>query len=210
MRPITLLKSALVVNVVVTVAVMFVAYRALRRADDTERLVIRSHQTLEAAEETLRRALDAQNGTRGFILLRDARYLEPFTRAERQIGTPIDELKTLLAETGRQAEAERLRVGVADTFASFHALIDQTRRGDAVSALHHDTADKQMEAVRVTIRGIRTAEADLLKTRIRADEKAGRQANRLAIVMTGLATAALTAIVMLALFLARPGIWRAS
>jgi CHASE3 domain sensor protein len=210
MRPYTLLKCALAVNVAVTVAVMLLAYRALRRADETERLVMRSHQTLEAAEETFRRALDAQSGTRGFILSRDVRYLEPFTRAERRIVEPIDELRTLLAETGRGAEAERLRVGVAGTFASLHTLIDETRRGEEVNAQNRDSADKQMNAVRTTLRGIRNTETDLLKTRIRADESAGRWANRLAIVMTGLATASLTAIVMLALFLARPGIWRAS
>ena len=209
MRPFTLLKLALVVNVVVTVAVMLVAYRALQRADDTERLVMRSHQTLEAAEETLRRAVDAQSGTRGFILSRDARYLEPFTRAERRIGEPIDELQTLLTETGRQGEAERLRVGVAGTFASLHVLIDHARKGDEVDAQNRTMADTQMDAVRLTVRGIRNAETDLLKARILADETAGRWANRLAIVMTGLATASLTAIGMLAVFLARPGIWRA-
>jgi hypothetical protein len=42
-------------NVVVTIAAMTLAYRALRHVDDSGRLVVRSHWARQAAEETLRR-----------------------------------------------------------------------------------------------------------------------------------------------------------
>lgn len=49
MRPITL-RTTLALNVVVTAAAMTLAYRALRHADDSGRLVVRSHRALQAAE----------------------------------------------------------------------------------------------------------------------------------------------------------------
>ena len=145
MRPITLLRVTLALNVVVTIGAMMLAYRALRHADDSGRLVVRSHRVLQAAEETLRRAVDAETGTRG---------------------------------------------------------------GGDIDASMRDAANVNMAALRDTIRGIRQSETDLLDARIRIDDAAGGRVKRLSIAMTGLATALLTLIVGLLVFVARPGVWR--
>ena len=208
MKPITILRTILALNVIVTVAAMTLAYRALHHADDSGRLVVRSHQTLQAAEETLRRVVDAETWERGYLLTHDADDLAAFSRAQRLAGAPMENLTAILREDGREVNAERLRAQIAATLADFERLVERTRAGGSIDAPTRATARANMEAVRATIRAIRQAESDVLNARIQADASAGRWVNWLAIVMTGLATALMTTLVGALVFLARPGVWR--
>jgi CHASE3 domain sensor protein len=208
MKPITIVRTILALNVIVTVAAMTLAYRALHHADDSGRLVVRSHQTLQAAEETLRRVVDAETWERGYLLTHDADDLAAFSRAQRLAGAPMENLTAILREDGREVNAERLRAQIAATLADFERLVERTRAGGSIDAPTRATARANMEAVRATIRAIRQAESDVLNARIQADASAGRWVNWLAIVMTGLATALMTTLVGALVFLARPGVWR--
>lgn len=58
------------ISVLVVAAMLgssLVTYSILRRADTIGELVLQSHRTLEAAEETLRRSVDAESGAVGFV-----------------------------------------------------------------------------------------------------------------------------------------------
>jgi CHASE3 domain sensor protein len=207
-RPLTLFRVTLALNVIVTIGAMLLAYRALRHADDSGRLVVRSHQVLKASEETLRRAVDAETGTRGFIISRSGGDLAPYNRARETIRTPMDELATILREDGRQEFASRLRAQIEGTLTILGQMVERIRSGGVVDAATRDAANASMDALRETIRAIRQAETDLLDARIRADDTAGVRVKRLAIAMTGLATALLTLMLGLLVFVVRPGAWR--
>ena len=208
MRPLTLLRVTLALNVIVTIGAMLLAYRALRHADDSGRLVLRSHQVLKAAEETLRRAVDAETGTRGFIISRNEGDLAPYNRALETIRQSMEGLATILLEDGRQEFAGRLRSQVGGTVTILGQMVERTRAGGVVEATMRDAASASMDALRETIRAIRQTETDLLDARIRVDETAGVRVKRLAIAMTGLATALLTLMLGLLVFVVRPGAWR--
>ena len=208
MRPITLLKVTLALNVVVTIGAMTLAYRALRHADDSGRLVVRSHRVLQAAEETLRRAVDAETGTRGFMISHNPADLAPYNRALETIRGPMEDLATILREDGRQGDVARLRSQIEVTLTTLGRMVERTRGGGDIDASTRDAANVNMAALRDTIRGIRQSETDLLDARIRIDDAAGGRVKRLSIAMTGLATALLTLIVGLLVFVARPGVWR--
>ncbi len=83
-----------------------VAYSILRRADRTGAQVLQSHRALEAAEETLRRALDAENGVARFVVTGDRADLAPFERAEQLMPRVLDDLQEHV-----EGDAERRRVG---------------------------------------------------------------------------------------------------
>jgi CHASE3 domain sensor protein len=209
MRPITLLKVTLTLNVIVTIAAMTLAYRALRHADDSGRLVVRSHRALQAAEETLRRAVDAETGTRGFMISRNPTDLAPYTRALETIRGPMDGLAAILREDGRHEDSNRLGQQVDATLTVLGQMVDRVRGGaGAVEASTHDTANANMAALRETIRGIRQAENDVLEARIQVDDLAAGRVKRLVIATTGVATALLILIIGLLVFVARPGAWR--
>ena len=208
MRPVTLLRVTLALNVFVTIGAMLLAYRALRHADDSGRLVLRSHQVLKAAEETLRRAVDAETGTRGFIISKNESDLAPYHRALETVRGSMDGLAAILLEDGRQESAGRLRSQIEGTLTILGQMVERTRRGGAIDAVTRDAAKASMDTLRETIRVIRQSETDLLDARIRADDAAGTGVKRLAIAMTGLATALLTLMLGLLVFVVRPGAWR--
>ena len=208
MKSATILRAILALNVIVTVAAMALAYRALHHADESERLVIRSHKTLQAAEESLRRVVDAETWERGYLLTRDPTDLEAFRRALQLAAAPSDGLAAILREDGRAAEAERLRSQVESALASFRRLVEQMRGDGRIDGAVRAASRANTEAVRATIRGIRQAETDVLTARLHADASAGRWVNWLAIVMTGLATALMTTLLAAIVLLARPGAWR--
>ena len=208
MRPITILRAILALNLIVTVAAMGLAYRALHRADDSERLVIRSHKTLQAAEETLRRMVDTETAERGYLLTHAPGDLDAFTRANQLVGGPMETLAAILREDGRSTVAERLRASSSATLAALERLVERAHGGAEIDSSVRAEARANMDAVRATIREIRQAETDVLSARLQADAQAGRWVNWLAIVMTGLATALMTTLVAALIFLARPGVWR--
>ena len=156
MRPITLLRVTLTLNVVVTIAAMTLAYRALRHADDSGRLVVLSHRALQAAEETLRRAVDAETGTRGFMISRNPADLAPYDRALETIRRPMEDLATILREDTRQADADRLRSQIDATLTILGRMVERTRAGGDIDASTRDAANVNMAALRETIRGIRS------------------------------------------------------
>ena len=187
---------------------MGLAYRALHRADDSERLVIRSHLTLQAAEETLRRVVDAETWERAYLLTQDAADISAFNRAEQSIGGPLESLTMMLREDGRGVIAERLRAQIGSTIAAFDRRVEWARSGASGDESARLAARAGMESVRVTVASINQAENDVLSARLQADSRAGRWVNWLAIIMTGLATTLMTTLVGALVFLARPGIWR--
>jgi len=207
-RPLTVLRLTLALNVFVTIGAMLLAYRTLRHADDSERLVLRSHQVLKASEETLRRAVDAETGTRGFIISRNDVDLAPYDRALQTIRRSMDDLATFLREDGREEHASRLQTQIDGTLTILGQMVERIRAGETVEAPMHEAANASMAALRDTIRAIHQAETDVLDARMRADDAAGIRVKRLAIATTGLATALLTLMLGLLVFVVRPGAWR--
>ena len=209
MRPLNILRVTLLFNLVVTVAAMTLAYRALRQADGSGRLVISSHLTLQAAEETLRRAVDAETGARGYLLTHHAADLDRFRRGRETVTRPLDELAAMLVADGRGAAGEGVRAALASTLGQLDRLVDGADQHDALLEAKSDAARASMDALRAAIRGIRETETDVLAERIQRVDRADRRVNWLLIVMTGLATALLTLLIATLVFVTRPGVWRA-
>jgi CHASE3 domain sensor protein len=120
----------------------------------------------------------------------------------------MEGLATILREDGRQEFASRLQSQVESTLTILSQMVERTRAGGAVDAGTRDTAKESMDRLRETVSAIRQSETDVLDARIRADDTAGVRVKRLAIAMTGLATALLTLMVGLLVFVVRPGAWR--
>ena len=208
MRPLPILRITLVINIVVTVAAMTLAYRALRRADESGRLVFRSHQTLQAAEETLRRAVDAETGARGFMLTHHGGDLQRYRLGVQFSARPLEELTNILAADGRREAADSVRAALAATLAHLDRFVQLANNHGAIQETESDAARASMDALRAAIRTIRQSENDVLTARIQRVDEADRRVNWLLIVMTGLATALLTLLIASLVFVTRPGAWR--
>ena len=208
LRPLNILRTTLLINLIVTVAAMTLAYRALQRSAESGRLVISSHRTLQAAEETLRRAVDAETGARGFMLTHHAGDLQRYRLGQQFAARPLNELTAILAADGRQAAADSVHVTLAATLAHLDRLVQLANNSNAVQDSESDAARSSMDALRSAIRTIRQTENDVLSDRIQRVERDDRRVNWLLIVMTGLATALLTLLIASLIIVTRPGVWR--
>lgn len=66
------------------------------RADDAERLVAHTFEVRQVARTLLSDLQDAETGQRGFLLTEDAKFLEPFVRAESSLRATADRLRKLV------------------------------------------------------------------------------------------------------------------
>ncbi len=70
----------------------------------TSRLVDHTDQVIAQAHYTLKLALDAETGQRGYLVGGKRLFLEPFTRAEREFPLALKDLSTLVADNLPQAK----------------------------------------------------------------------------------------------------------
>src|SRR5438132_1498635 len=71
--------------------------------------------------------VDAENGTRGFLLTRDPRLLEPFRKAERELPQRLARLKEGIRDTRSQLErVERVETLSQERLAGLSSIISNT------------------------------------------------------------------------------------
>lgn len=207
MRSTSMLRIGLLTNLLLTLGAMLMAYRFAERSDLATRDVIRSHQTISTAQEVLRRVVDAQAGTRGYLLTHDDAELLPFQRAIETTPSLLTALTALVEGHDEQrTRAERLRAQVSGLLEALRALVESEKAGGPATDLRKAERD-QLAVVRQTIRELLPTENAQLDARVEVDAAAGRTVTWMVILMTGLAVALVTANGMLMLFIARPGVW---
>ena len=173
-------RAVIALNAIVTVAAIGLACRTVNRADDSGRLVIRSHQILMAADEAMRPLLEAESWERAYLLTHTQDDLAAYNRAHDSVEAPVDSLAEILRQEGQGATTERLRAEIARSLAAFDVMVEQGRAGRPIDPAARTTARATIEAVRTSMRALRQNENNNLSERLRVDAKAGRLVNWIA------------------------------
>lgn len=202
---ITILKVIVAIVVVAMVGSFLIAYSILTRADRTGFLVVKSHRALAAAEETLRRALEADSGVRSYLVTRDRVDLVPFERADQMIQHTMDDLQEHVGGEPERQSVQRLRAEMDGLFIELRSLIARTGNSSAPGSGDRDEARAHVVAIRMIVREIRRAEDALLAERVAADAAATRSVSWFAMVAAVVAAALAAASAALFLFMIRPG-----
>jgi len=90
------------------------AYQNTRQLREDAAWVTRSHQVLEALQNTLGAMTDAETGQRGYLLTGDPRYLEPYHAGLARAGGLIRELRELVRDNRRQQPRAALLEGLTE------------------------------------------------------------------------------------------------
>ncbi|TFZ04179.1 CHASE3 domain-containing protein [Ramlibacter humi] len=147
----------------------------------------------------LQQVLDAESGSRGFLLTADARYLEPYNASVRRIGPTLARLHDAHAGTGADAkELAELDHDVQAKLAEMESLVRMRREGKEDAwrfVLMSDEGKQRMDAVRAEVDGMIAASA----ARIEAGQAQVRRS--LAYARAGIAFVAVAALVAFALYL---------
>ncbi|MGQ0636816.1 MAG: CHASE3 domain-containing protein [Planctomycetaceae bacterium] len=95
-------RQELIVGLAVLVGVLllngWIGYRQARQIRESSIQVERSHEVLETLERVVSTVNDAETGHRGFVIVGDDRYLEPYTAASAERPQTIERLRQLTSD----------------------------------------------------------------------------------------------------------------
>src|ERR1700751_3219605 len=95
---------------VVLVAVAIFSFRNSEKFIDTNQWVNHTHEVLYEFEQVLAATVDAETGSRGFVITGNESFLEPYKNARDRISEHLDKVKDLTADNlAQQKNIEALQ-----------------------------------------------------------------------------------------------------
>jgi PAS domain S-box-containing protein len=143
-------------------------------------------QVLAQANATLKLMLDAETGERGYLIGGERLFLDPYERAQREVGSALDALARLVADSPRQAQRVRaFRADYARWEENARREIALYRQGkDVRPAFDRAVGKQRMDELRAQFAAF--AATEVSRRRQRVEEV--RAANRLTLgIAAGLA-----------------------
>src|SRR5439155_698888 len=157
-------RKALVIYALLLVSAAMLTYSALA-SRQAAFLVRHTIEVREATRQLFNLLEGAETGQRGFLLTRDATYLEPYNATLPAIDTVTRQLRTLIADNPSQlARFDRVRPLVETKLVELAQTIALARAGrdnEAMTIMRTGTGKAQMDAIRAVI-GEMLAEEDRL------------------------------------------------
>jgi signal transduction histidine kinase len=112
----------------------------------------RDFETRGSLNRLLQHVLDAETGSRGFLLTGDPRYLEPYDRAVAEIGQDLEALRRAYADSAEQAPVlGQLGRSVQRKLAEMDLSVRMRKQGNEDAwkfVLLTDVGKEQMDAIR--------------------------------------------------------------
>ncbi len=155
--------------IVLLLALAFASYRSTKSFQDTSDLRQRSHQVLLKLEAVRILLLNAETGQRGYLLVGEDSYLEPYRSATREVDQTLRDLRALTADNptaqarlGRLDPLVRMKL---DELAETVALRREKGFEAALKVVATDRGKKYMDEIRQILGEISSDEEVLLKQR---------------------------------------------
>lgn len=95
---------SLVLAVTAVLALIGINEVGYQRSNEALEQIDNTTRTRAALNLLLQQMLDAETGSRGFLLTGDARYLEPYNAAVGEVGKSLDALRTMVPPGGPEAQ----------------------------------------------------------------------------------------------------------
>jgi signal transduction histidine kinase/CHASE3 domain sensor protein len=158
----------------------WLALRSVQVLGEDEHWVAHTWQVINAVEQVIGSVKDAETGNRGFLLTDDSSYLEPYTRAVRELPAEIDKIQQLTSDNPRQqARIPEMRAVVDQRLKLLEQGIDARRAGEA-NTLHllvlSGTGKNEMDHLRSIVGSMQDEELSLLAQRTARSKSARAQA----------------------------------
>jgi len=192
------LRALAAVALAVVLSIVWVVYRTVERAQDSNQWVVHTQEVLTAIETVLSKMVDAESAVRSYLTSADEKTLEPLGRAQRTSEADVNHVAALTADNpSQQQRAQQLRQDLSRTLAALRAQVDAQRAARAVSPTDAEVARVSMDASRGTMQSMRAEENRLLVDRVRADQAAVRSLQRVSMALLAVAMALMAWIIWL-------------
>jgi signal transduction histidine kinase len=179
-----------------TVVLVFAAltYAGIVRQQEIQERADRSARIIRTLEATLGRIADGETGQRGYLLTGDARYLEPFEAAERDVDRYLAVLDTLtLVEPAQHARLDTLARLSRAKFAELDRTLALRREEGlqaALAVVDSDSGRHLMDDARSITNAMEETETSLLRARLDREAKYSTQVRWMLVLGSLLAVAA--------------------
>jgi signal transduction histidine kinase len=174
-----LISGALFAVLLIVCLNSWLALRSVQILGDSEYWVAHTWQVLNAVEQVIGSARDAETGSRGFLLTDDDDYLEPYTRAVHDLPAEIEKVQQLTVDNPRQRpRILEMRAVVEQRLKLLQQGIDERRSGekDTVHLLVvSGTGKAEMDHLRSIIGAMQDEERRLLVQRTARSAVARRE-----------------------------------
>ena len=184
-----------------------ITYTRVRLLSDAAGYVSRSERVRYALQRTLSTVQDAESAVRGYYITHEDPFLEPYIGARTELDSNLQSLTELLADTPTQLERFRELDHLARArLDRLNTAVKQMRDGTFVMPAPPRASSenkKLMDAFRAQIRVMQQYEDSQLTERLRASQRARKQALISTVSMSGIAT---TLVLLLMIVSRRAGI----
>ena len=199
----TLATVGVVLALVVLLGNAWISYRNTRQLMGSETWVEHTQVVLAEVENVRAKMSDAMGATRGFLLVRDPRFLVPYEKAGASVGERVGILKALTADNAsQQAHLVSLEGSIEREFSALESAIALGRTGGVDFSIHSETITQgkgAMDEIRGTLDAMAGEEMGLLGTRSAATTVSYHKA----LATFGIATMAAVGLVVLSYLLIR-------
>jgi CHASE3 domain sensor protein len=86
------------------IVIVVFAFRSMNALGETLKWEKHTHEVITQLDDTLNLILDAETGARGFLITADETVLEPYNRAQQEIGGSLARLHNLITDNPAQTE----------------------------------------------------------------------------------------------------------
>ncbi|HEV8368589.1 MAG TPA: CHASE3 domain-containing protein [Pyrinomonadaceae bacterium] len=157
------------VALIVFVIVGMISYRSTTQLIGASDQRKHTYDVLGLLDDALSSLQDVETGQRGYLLVGDDSYLEPYQAGSDKLDQRLQEIKRLTVDNPRQQQRiDRLSTLVKERLASARETIELRRRGKADEALQIIKTGKDkslMDEVRKAVSEIKNEEVELLAQR---------------------------------------------
>lgn len=132
-------------------------------------LVVHSHQVIEAGKDLLLALDDAETGQRGYLIVGDRSYLEPYEKGRTKAAAAVDRLAQLVPDNVQQLQrVAQARTLAAQKLEELDSVIQENERNGFAAArtkVASNTGKNTMDGLRRVLADMQSAEETLLTNR---------------------------------------------
>ncbi|HMH22952.1 MAG TPA: response regulator [Puia sp.] len=154
--------------------VAVISFNNSEKLIDSNHWVNHTHEVINELEQVLACSVDAETGERGYIIMGDENYLEPFTRAKSKISEHIDKIKELTIDNPVQQKNSKEIEQRAGLLINHLEKGIQTRKTDgfekAQALVASGVGKGILDEIRRSIENARAGEQTLLLEREKTSE----------------------------------------
>jgi len=178
--------TGFIASTIILTAVAVFSFRNSEKFIDTNQWVNHTHEVLYEFDQVLAATVDAETGTRGFIITGDEAFLEPYQSAKNKLRDHLEKVKNLTLDNPiQQKNIEMLQKQVEIVLKLRDELVELRKKDfEKAKEIVLSTREKQLQdEVRRMVSNCKSIEDKLLEERKSASEADAKNFNFIFIIL---------------------------